>query len=1746
MLPRRSLPLHRDPTPRPATSSRDPRRLLAFALLAALLALSTAGTASAQGGYAINGLSIISAPIVEPVGTGSASVTVEAQLTFLQTWGSTSYTVEGESTVCVDHSNSLGFIQTVFQKTFSVNLPGSAGTYDLTVQAFSNDTCGGTSSTPATETDFITILVDNTDITSPPIAEIVGTATADVTVEVDNFTGTWGSTEYQVEGQSAVCVNHADVSSFPDDVTFAINLPGVAGTYDLDVETFEDDACSTSIGADAETDYIVMTTQDITNIDITDPDNSTPPAVEIEGGSSVDVTVDVTFSGAWRATSYQVEGQGAVCVDHGDQVSAGGTLDQVISVTAPTAPGEYDLAVTAYANDDCTGDSATTTETDYLFVVQANPDLAPGCGIDVVLVLDESGSIVGTGLGSDISQDVRDGATAFVQALANTGSHLKVIEFNSDAREASIGGSTGYQEVDAGYVTDFDSYIAEDANGSPSNTEYDPEDYDCGDDCYTNWEAALQEVTDTAYSGGGTPLGPTGLPPLVIYFTDGDPTAHLDGNGDVVVDGTDPADIENALQEAIPSANELKALGSHIFVVGVDNPTVTLRNIQLISGFDEYPTPETDFKKGDYTTDVSSVNLEDVLADVALALCRNSLTLTKLVDEDGDDAGYVEDSGWDVSGTVEVTEGGEAADDYEWIAPVSGTADAPDSLGTTQGGLTDGNGEFFWQWVPGTVNSAELDWSTEIEFSETLQAGYVFDGGECDVINFSGGMTNTQIVSLPYTVDLQSTNEYAVCEIRNRRLQVDLQIDTVCNDYTGSSPFVIATDTISHDAGSANVATDVVVTHTFGAGVTYDSFTDVKPGGTSSSCVPSGQTVVCTLTPGLGLGETWEIDYLVTYPGGSSQVIQNTASVSSNEADADDTDNEDTCGSTVPVSLAHVRSERVGDTLRLEWSTALEAGNVGFHVYELGADGERRRLSDALVPSHDPDSLAPQRYELASRDYRGGEILIEEVDLFGRTRAHGPFALGAEEGLRPSVQPIDWPAIAREQDAKADARNQARRALLRETLQIEPPAGLDAAGDTAESGAGAFQRPGRDPIVASLARLQVTEPGLVRVTYEDLVAAGIDLAGVRSADLALLHLGEPIPIRVQGASSFGPGSYLELIAQGVDTIYTGTDVYELRSDAAQALRIGVDGSRPPFFGAPAPTQHEAVARHEEDTDMSFTAPGEDPWYQLRMLTYQSPQSWTVTFDAPALAPGGGPATILADFWGETDWPFASPDHHVRLSLNGVFVDEGWFDGQEAYQAEIHVDSSLLQESGNELQIELPGDTGVQFDMLSYDGLDLRYPRAFMAEDGALRFRAAAERFLVDGLPGPNVLAYRLDETGPTLLTYLNVRPSANGYQVELDGTGAEAEYIVAEAGSIAGAQALPAPAVVDIDSAQADLLVISHPDFLDGLDAWRAARLAQGYRVEIVDLDQVIWQYGHGIFGAEPLRDYIAHAIDKKGTRHVLLVGGDTYDYRDRLGLGAIGFVPTLYAQTDALVKHAPVDALLADADGDLIPDASIGRLPVRSSAELAAAIDKILAYDAKDYGGSAVFSADQADNLVSFGAVSEAFIAELPEGWALERAYLDEGGVAAARGTLLAAMDEGRALTSFVGHSSPTRWTFQGLFSASDAAQLGNAQRPTVVAQWGCWNTFFVSPSADTLAHRFLLSGDRGAAAVLGAATLTEIDHEHELGRLAMPLLTQPGMTIGEALLQAKRQLGATHPEMRDVLLGYMILGDPTQVITP
>ncbi len=93
-----------------------------------------------------------------------------------------------------------------------------------------------------------------------------------------------------------------------------------------------------------------------------------------------------------------------------------------------------------------------------------------------------------------------------------------------------------------------------------------------------------------------------------------------------------------------------------------------------------------------------------------------------------------------------------------------------------------------------------------------------------------------------------------------------------------------------------------------------------------------------------------------------------------------------------------------------------------------------------------------------------------------------------------------------------------------------------------------------------------------------------------------------------------------------------------------------------------------------------------------------------------------------------------------------------------------------------------------------------------------------------------------------------------------------------------------------------------------------------------------------------------------------------------------------------------------------------------------------------------------------------------------------------------LGGINDGAGLTVYFGHSSTDQWGSEGLLTTADAAGLTNTDDPTIVVQFGCWNTYFSEPTLQSLGTALSTSAG-GAAAVVGATTLTNSVHDAMFG---------------------------------------------------
>ncbi len=813
--------------------------------------------------------------------------------------------------------------------------------------------------------------------------------------------------------------------------------------------------------------------------------------------------------------------------------------------------------------------------------------------------------------------------------------------------------------------------------------------------------------------------------------------------------------------------------------------------------------------------------------------------------------------------------------------------------------------------------------------------------------------------------------------------------------------------------------------------------------------------------------------------------------------------------STTPVTLAQAQVQRQGNNLALSFASATEIGHLGYRIWGRTSEAaDWQVLTPNLLMSNTGDGFAGKDY---SQTLPGQieripvtEVRIEDVDLLGRSRFHPALAVGASIGAVPVDVPLDWSAI---RAANAATPQRSLRGTNAQAL------------------------------------LEVTQDGIYRVRFEALENLGF-ATGTPASQIALLDDGQPV-LRHLSCSTLGAGCFIEFVGRKRESLYGATNVYTLKLDANAARPVS--GGALFNDNSPVGTVPGEV-REAANRAYSFSAPGSDPWFDQRLVATSAPVELTRTF--ALLGRSAGAVTLSVDIWGGTDFAGDSPDHSVALLINGQLLATRRFDGLTAQRIEAPIPENLLQAS-NTLSLRVLADTGYSADVVLLDGYSVRYPRRSQASNGVLQ---------VGELSQPSTLADSLfssnfeDSTRSGMLLEgvqaNSVLWSQIGDQIHRDTVKSDARVdSTASALHLSPSSSiteLSPRASIDIqpNNSPVDYLIVSHPLFAAELAPLIALQQSRGYSVRVLSTDAIYAERSDYAAGPEAIRAAIA-AINP---RFVLLVGGDSYDYHDYLGIGSQSYVPTFYRAADPIVRFAPSDHPFVDANSDGIPERAIGRIPARTVAELRLALDSILArgnIPASRYFATAGGSAANEH----FGLHSRTLLSYLRQGQSTEFALVDELGSAVTKDKARAALAGSADWINYLGHSSPNRWAFDNLLDTNQLASINRGGLPAVVSQWGCWNNYFVLPSQDTMSHALLLRSNRLASAVIGSSSLAE-DASHlalatrffdvvEDGRIGdvSPLVIN---TLGEALRDAKSDLMQRSPEFVESVYSITLFGDP------
>ncbi len=882
---------------------------------------------------------------------------------------------------------------------------------------------------------------------------------------------------------------------------------------------------------------------------------------------------------------------------------------------------------------------------------------------------------------------------------------------------------------------------------------------------------------------------------------------------------------------------------------------------------------------------------------------------------------------------------------------------------------------------------------------------------------------------------------------------------------------------------------------------------------------------------------------------------------------------------TLPVTLNAFSSDGpAGGEITINWQTASETDNVGFEIWGM-VEGRWLVLGD-FVPGIGMNSRLTHDYQVVVPAPPGlSQLQLVDYNSRGVIERYGPFRPETRHGQIQTARRIDWTEVRNEREQRlrargfhpvggeADVAAESHRegttwkhivegvleagSASTEARVREVQFDSTSANDSELMKSSIFVDEGRQTHVA------VTSPGVQRVTYEALRDGGLDLSGVNSREIAVTWRGLRVARWIDGPRVFGLGSAIEFIGhppEGDDSLYIKANNYQISVNR----RLVLKAREVPSGAVPRPS-HRYLREITVDRPIMHhsQSPTGDPWVERTVLA-RNGEPAIVTLDVEVNDEVlDGKHRLVLDLGTITDLPDITgaggmilPEHNVEISFSGpgsgfVPVATRSTSGQQKWSIEADIPDGLLGSGVNQIQLRFSTDYLFSLVVIDNYGLSFRTPYRGPELDFAPDRRTHG--YLIEGFNNPSVVAYSHSGLGDLTRHQVSVFPSVFGYVAEfrqkrsaasdrLSGTALSAKrFWVTDAPH--SPAVFSTRATDDLFSAPADLLVIADSSFVEtrALKEYLASKTE--FNPVVVDVEDIYNTVGYGMALPSAITEYLRARWKLQPYSHVQLIGGDCYDRRNYISQ-CVSFVPLPTAAVGP-TRYSPSHNRLADLDGDGVADVAVGQFSVRTESELTTIVGKEWDWHASGLssGNSALFIAEEADG-------SHDFLAQIDRvGSHLDAAVEDvldmsaHSDILTAREALRAALDSGRSITVFSGHSSFAQWAFRGLLTPSSVAGLTNIGRPTLMLPLACETTYDISPSADVLGHQLLYSGEQGALAISGAVSLANLEDNERMASHILDGL-ESGMTLGEAVQAGREALGSAYQTLQD---NWLTQGDVT-----
>lgn len=705
-------------------------------------------------------------------------------------------------------------------------------------------------------------------------------------------------------------------------------------------------------------------------------------------------------------------------------------------------------------------------------------------------------------------------------------------------------------------------------------------------------------------------------------------------------------------------------------------------------------------------------------------------------------------------------------------------------------------------------------------------------------------------------------------------------------------------------------------------------------------------------------------------------------------------------------------------------------------------------------------------------------------------------------------------------------------------------------------------------------------PGDIRISYSggdeilkiDLSALGLPTTD--TASLRLVHHGETLSI----------GGLLDSTSVWcyAPRVHTLTD----RSDALFATTATLTASpsmaERAAFQTLSPAATEVILNRSRtyDQNLRYERAAVRPLGERFVFNrLRGGQNQTVPFAVNDVLTTKG-VQVDADLLGYNQTDGVAPDHYADLTLQGVAIPRVSWEGRSALTVHANVTLASLPNPAS-LSFRHAVPTGSPFlggiDYQNLDTVTLRWtgkPRIASDGKGTISLPPAGDglprRVTLGGFPAGTLsddilLLDVTDPAAPIRLTGAPVFPDGTGgVAIEFEAPSEACRFFAQRKSLIASpAVIVPAETPPDLPTSGTALrgIFVRDPVFADALAPLVALR-----NPGILELNpQAAYNaYSAGQESPEAIRLALAALVQAAPSRAplpwVLLVGRGSLDRRNYLVLDdgpQIGpFIDDGVETSGGFSIETPTDYPYSLLEGDdLFPDAMVGRIPAKTPAELAVAVNRIVQQDAQ-----AEFLRSVPRKGFIIADEDPGFQVDVPEWVSLweatgkpsETLYVTD----ATTTTLyiqqtLEASDGGAAFVLYVGHGNTDRWSSYQIINNVKIPTFATQNQWPVVAALTCLNGYYDYPAGPpTMSEVWTFAAsDRGAVANIAPSAVDFYDMVRlfieEFMRVFTASPPHRPTRVGELLTRGQISYVAKYPLYLNTAREYHLFGDPATDLT-